>query len=1534
MKSLLSASLPDLSMACLLAFAFSTGGIGAMETLGTLRGWGWNSAGQLGQPFVLPMDGSGFVSISAGTDHTLALRLDGTLMGWGSNTHGQTTLPEGLRDVRVIAAGGGHNVVVKRDGSVVAWGDNISGQCSVPSGLGSVTAVAAGNSHSVALRADGSVMVWGGNSADRTVPAELSGVTAISAGHHSTLALKSDGTVVGWGDHFYPPHPELLTLSDIVAVATSGFHHMALRSDGTVAVWGGSTPVNTVPSGLGNVKAIAAGPGYCMALKEDGGVVVWGESVSVPASATPQDLGDVVTLAAGGKHAVVIVREALYANPPMRLIRPEGGVGSFQVQAEGGWTWSLSGGEGWLECHPPAEQVDVREMSYTAAPNPGPLRRTAVITLTQGDVSRVHRVVQAPGVDGATGSVVAWGTAGEAKNQVPARLPGVRAIAAGGQHSLALDVNGRVTQWGGSARVPKELGKARGIAAGNQFSFAVREDGTVLAWDSWADTNPIRYVPAGLSGVLEVTAGWDRAAALRSDGTVITWGAHVFMPVPNVPAGLEDVVAIASGNFHMVALKSDGTVMTWHNGTNPLLKSGVPAALDRVVAIAAGGDRTLALRADGMVVEWWAGDLRPQVIMGNCVAVSCGIQRVALLRADGTVDAWNAGPVPAGLQNVMAVSAGADHVLALVRNPLDVHPANLVIPAGGGERQFKIFASGGWSWNVNGGEGWLNCAESAEQFGAHNFSYTVSPHLGAESRKAVITVSSGSVSLTHTVFQYGAEPRPLGKVVSWGNYGLHNTPEVPHDLGGVTAVSAGDGFSLALLEDGTVRAWGWMGHMNAWVPPGLERVVKVAAGRDYALALKEDGTVVDWHGYPAQTWTEVSGAGVPAALQGVVDIAASDLYYGNEISLALKADGSLETWGMKNSNLPEFLDSLGPVTRISLGTKHFLAVTEDGQTAAWGYTPLPQAVVPEGLQDVLTVAAGAQHSLALKHDGTVVAWGMNSHLHAVPRNLREVSFISAAGDISLALKSDGTVTAWGDTSYGQTRVPAGLKNTIAISAGRKHALALVRVPLRLGLGMEVPTTHSATPERAGAVTVKAAPSAALKKDVDGNLDIVPGTLLKVSATPRPGHIFSHWEGLPPGAVVMGGNLSFAMPLRDFPGLKAVFISNPFTQGRFAEMGTKPVFQGLLRPDDMTAHGNDTSGFLTAALASAKGTLSGKVWLDGQVTSFTAELHGDGSVWFKTGKLLARKLPFQGRALELTWSEEGLSATVTAPGGKTSTGLARPPHYNKSRLVRAELLAAAGRQGYYTVAFPSVAQTPPKAAEKYPQGTGIAGLTLRSDGTIKLAGTLADGTKITAATFLVVGDGAEIFIALPTPGARSKNGSLLGTLVFDETHADSAVNGAEMTWFRPAAESKPTVPQPYRAGWPGGIALNAIGALYDAKLPVQTALGLGEPGSGGNAGLVFRDGKLPGEVRVVFNLEGARAVKLDATDKTWSLKLAAGTGLFSGTFTPDWPDAVKQLPSFQGVLLQKGAHAGGHGFFLSNREADLEPESGAVVVGAP
>src|SRR5439155_10850096 len=82
-------------------------------------------------------------------------------------------------------------------------------------------------------------------------------------------------------------------------------------------------------------------------------------------------------------------------------------------------------------------------------------------------------------------------------------------------------------------------------------------------------------------------------------------------------------------------------------------------------------------------------------------------------------------------------------------------------------------------------------------------------------------------------------------------------------------------------------------------------------------------------------------------------------------------------------------------------------------------------------------AAGSYHQLALNGDGTVVAWGSNSNGQTnVPVGLSNVVAIAAGDNDSLALKSDGTVIGWGgDNSWVQTTPPAGLSNVVAIAAG-------------------------------------------------------------------------------------------------------------------------------------------------------------------------------------------------------------------------------------------------------------------------------------------------------------------------------------------------------------------------------------------------------------------------------------------------------------------------------------------------------------------
>ena len=133
--------------------------------------WGCGGGFDAGQCSV-PSGLSGVTAISAGYDHSLALKDDGTVRSWGCGSGaGQCGVPSGLSGVTAIAAALTHNLALKSDGTVVAWGcggGNDYGQCSVPSGLSGVTAIAAAGGHSLALKGDGTVVAWGCGAATTT----------------------------------------------------------------------------------------------------------------------------------------------------------------------------------------------------------------------------------------------------------------------------------------------------------------------------------------------------------------------------------------------------------------------------------------------------------------------------------------------------------------------------------------------------------------------------------------------------------------------------------------------------------------------------------------------------------------------------------------------------------------------------------------------------------------------------------------------------------------------------------------------------------------------------------------------------------------------------------------------------------------------------------------------------------------------------------------------------------------------------------------------------------------------------------------------------------------------------------------------------------------------------------------------------------------------------------------------------------------------------------------------------------------------
>ena len=62
----------------------------------------------------IPPDGNDFVAISAGYDHSLALKSDGSIVGWGANHYGQATPPEGNNFI-AIAAGHEQSLAIRKE---------------------------------------------------------------------------------------------------------------------------------------------------------------------------------------------------------------------------------------------------------------------------------------------------------------------------------------------------------------------------------------------------------------------------------------------------------------------------------------------------------------------------------------------------------------------------------------------------------------------------------------------------------------------------------------------------------------------------------------------------------------------------------------------------------------------------------------------------------------------------------------------------------------------------------------------------------------------------------------------------------------------------------------------------------------------------------------------------------------------------------------------------------------------------------------------------------------------------------------------------------------------------------------------------------------------------------------------------------------------------------------------------------------------------------------------------------------------------
>jgi alpha-tubulin suppressor-like RCC1 family protein/putative cell wall-binding protein len=160
---------------------------------GTVWAWGLNDLGQLGEGTTINQlkpvqvkDLEHIIGIAAGGRHSLAIKVDGTVWAWGDNQFGQlgnegvfdfSPIPvkvAELNEITQVSAGYEHSLALKADGTVYAWGYNKVGQLGDGTqkakitpvkvqGLYSITKIEAGYDFSLAMVDQGPVYGWGGN---------------------------------------------------------------------------------------------------------------------------------------------------------------------------------------------------------------------------------------------------------------------------------------------------------------------------------------------------------------------------------------------------------------------------------------------------------------------------------------------------------------------------------------------------------------------------------------------------------------------------------------------------------------------------------------------------------------------------------------------------------------------------------------------------------------------------------------------------------------------------------------------------------------------------------------------------------------------------------------------------------------------------------------------------------------------------------------------------------------------------------------------------------------------------------------------------------------------------------------------------------------------------------------------------------------------------------------------------------------------------------------------------------------------------
>jgi len=705
----------------------------------------------------------------------------------------------------------------------------------------------------------------------------------------------------------------------------------------------------------------------------------------------------------------------------------------------------------------------------------------------------------------------------------------VVAVAAGSYHNLALCADGTLTTWGSngygqlgnnsttSTSTPVLVNRAgvlagktiTAIAAGGNHSLALCSDGTLATW------------------------GYNNSGQLGNNSTSNS-SAPVLVVISGELAG-KTLTGIAAGNSHSLALCTDGSMAAWGYNASGQLGNGitgtnsyVPVLVNQtgvlagksVNAIGAGYEHNLAQCNDGSLVSWGTNGLGT---LGNNstssssvpVAVTTTMLRTGerLLRAGSGNNSWHnlavvaMHPLPAATTvaatavtdtgatlNASVNAQGTTTTVSFEYGPTNSYGSTVAATpttATGTTATAARATLGG----LPSGSTWHYRVVATSMFGTTkgaDMSFTTP----AEARLTGLLVSAGTLYpafasinthyvlavpyVTDNIAFTPSCPNPNAVVTVNGvtvASGIASAP-VSLTVGNTvinTVVTAADSNTQAYIITVTRLPQTITYNSAATTPVTVGDFV--ASGNapniilNYAPAVGSTLSVVKNTGLnPIQgTFSNLTqGQVVNLTFGGVSYPFVANYYGGTGNDLVLQwGNNRLLAWGYNyygqlgnntsdSSNIPTAVDVSGvlagkSIISISTGRSHALALCADGSVASWGsnsndqlgisrtsYHYAPGWVDRSGVlasKTVIAIAAGNYHNLALCSDGTLASWGDNTSgqlgndtntSSGVPVLVDRTGVLSgktiiaiAAGFLdSFALCSDGTLAGWGNNNNG------------------------------------------------------------------------------------------------------------------------------------------------------------------------------------------------------------------------------------------------------------------------------------------------------------------------------------------------------------------------------------------------------------------------------------------------------------------------------------------------------------------------------------